>query len=70
MQNRYLRFAGFALIALAFIASHNFAPSQAQHSATETYAITNARIVPVTGPTIDKGTIVIRDGLIAADRTL
>ena len=31
-----------------------------------TYAITNARIVPVSGPTIDKGTVVIRDGLITA----
>ena len=31
-----------------------------------TYAITNARIVPVSGPTIDRGTIVIRNGLIAA----
>jgi imidazolonepropionase-like amidohydrolase len=66
MQNRYLRFTGLALVALAFVATYNFEPSRAQHSATETYAITNARIVPVTGPTIDKGTIVIRDGLIAA----
>jgi imidazolonepropionase-like amidohydrolase len=31
-----------------------------------TYAITNARIVPVSGPTIDRGTIVIRNGLITA----
>ena len=31
-----------------------------------TYAITNARIVPVSGPAIDRGTIVIRNGLIAA----
>jgi imidazolonepropionase-like amidohydrolase len=31
-----------------------------------TYAITNARIVPVSGPTIDRGTIVIRDGLIVS----
>jgi imidazolonepropionase-like amidohydrolase len=30
------------------------------------YAITNARIVPVSGPAIEKGTIVIRDGLITA----
>ena len=66
MQNRCLRFTGLTLVALAFMAIHNFQPSQAQHSATDTYAITNARIVPVTGPTIDRGTIVIRDGLIAA----
>src|SRR5215213_7611237 len=31
-----------------------------------TYAITNARIVPVSGPTIDRGTIVIRNGLIVS----
>jgi imidazolonepropionase-like amidohydrolase len=30
------------------------------------YALTNARIVPVSGPVIDRGTIVVRDGLIAA----
>ncbi len=40
--------------------------SSAQRSAIDTYAITNARIVPVTGPTIERGTVVIRDGLIAA----
>jgi imidazolonepropionase-like amidohydrolase len=31
-----------------------------------TYAITNARIVPVSGPTLERGTIVIRNGLIVA----
>src|SRR5881628_1658962 len=30
------------------------------------YAITNARVVPVSGPGLERGTIVIRDGLIAA----
>src|SRR5689334_24859764 len=38
----------------------------AQHSALDTYAITNARIVTVSGPVIDRGTVVIRNGLIAA----
>jgi len=38
----------------------------AQRSAVDTYAITNARVVTVAGPIIDKGTVVIRDGLIAA----
>ena len=38
----------------------------AQRAGTDTYAITNARIVTVSGPVIDRGTIVIRDGLIAA----
>ncbi|MGH9971805.1 MAG: amidohydrolase family protein [Pyrinomonadaceae bacterium] len=38
----------------------------AQRSAVDTYAITNARIVTVAGPVIERGTVVIRDGLIAA----
>src|SRR2546423_7518541 len=38
----------------------------AQRNAIDTYAITNARIVPVSGATIDRGTVVIRNGLIAA----
>jgi imidazolonepropionase-like amidohydrolase len=32
----------------------------------QTYAITNARIVTVSGPAIEKGTLVLRDGLIEA----
>jgi imidazolonepropionase-like amidohydrolase len=32
----------------------------------DVYAITNARIVTVSGPVIERGTVVIRDGLIAA----
>lgn len=40
--------------------------SDAQRSGIDTYAITNARIVPVSGPVIERGTVVIRDGLIAA----
>ena len=38
----------------------------AQRSAIDTYAITNARIVTVSGPVVERGTIVIRNGLIAA----
>src|SRR5499426_3416082 len=41
-------------------------PLNAQRSAIDTYAITNARIVTVSGPVIERGTIVIRNGLIAA----
>ncbi|MDQ5847059.1 MAG: amidohydrolase family protein [Acidobacteriota bacterium] len=40
--------------------------ADAQRSGTDTYAITNARIVPVSGPVIERGTVVVRDGLIAA----
>ena len=39
---------------------------KAQHNAIETYAITNARIVTVSGPVIERGTLVIRNGLIVA----
>ncbi len=38
----------------------------AQRNAPSTYAITNAKLVPVSAPVIDKGTIVLRDGLIVA----
>jgi len=42
------------------------APLHAQRTTPSTYAITNARLVPVSGPAIERGTIVIRNGLIAA----
>src|SRR5687768_13469982 len=57
------------VVALAAVATFAFLlnfPSRAQRSAIDTYAITNARIVPVSGATIERGTVVIRDGLIAA----
>jgi imidazolonepropionase-like amidohydrolase len=40
--------------------------TQTHRNGTDTYAITNARIVTVSGPIIERGTVVIRDGLIAA----
>lgn len=40
--------------------------ANAQRSAIDTYAITNARIVTVSGPVIERGTVVVRNGLIAA----
>lgn len=43
-----------------------FNPLNAQRSGIDIYAITNARIVPVSGPVIERGTVVIRNGLIAA----
>src|SRR5687768_12822398 len=48
--------------ALVFLVSN----TGAQRSAIHTYAITNARIVTVSGPVIERGTVVIRDGLIAS----
>ncbi|MDQ6787475.1 MAG: amidohydrolase family protein [Acidobacteriota bacterium] len=58
MKNFILRFgvALFAFIALGLSAS-------AQNRA-ETFAITNAKIVTVSGATIERGTVVVRDGLI------
>ncbi len=41
-------------------------PLAAQRNVPSTYAITNAKLVPVNAPAIEKGTIVIRDGLISA----
>jgi imidazolonepropionase-like amidohydrolase len=65
MRNRHLQII-CALVALFTLATH-FAPAAlAQRNAIETYAITNARIVPVSGAVIERGTIVIRNGLIAA----
>jgi imidazolonepropionase-like amidohydrolase len=64
------------IFSLAFVVSlvaglFAFAPSplrvaRAQRSAIDTYAITGARIVPVSGAEIPRGTVVIRGGLIAA----
>ena len=56
----------FAIVALVSVGSVATRFTQAQRSAIDTYAITNARIVSVSGPTIERGTVVIRDGLIAA----
>ena len=52
-----------ALVALSFISTSLV---HAQRSGVDTYAITNARIVTVSGATIERGTVVIRDGLINA----
>src|SRR6185312_5869293 len=55
-----------ALLALT-LALFSLNPNiNAQRSAIDTYAITNARIVTVSGPVIERGTVVIRNGLIAA----
>lgn len=56
--------AASVVLLLVLTSSLNFA--EAQRSGTDTYAITNARIVTVSGAVIEKGTVVIRDGLIAA----
>ena len=59
-----------ALFAVSFISIVFVLHAGAQrNNAIDTYAITNARIVTVSGPTIDRGTIVIRNGLIIPTRT-
>lgn len=55
-----------ALCTLSLIALCTTLQTNAQHSAIDTYAITNARIVTVSGSTVERGTVVIRNGLIAA----
>jgi hypothetical protein len=54
------------ILATLFISILFVAHAGAQRSGIDTYAITNARIVTVSGPTIERGTVVIRNGLIAA----
>lgn len=56
----------YARFSVAFLLLSLFLTVNAQHSAIDTYAITNARIVTVNGPVIERGTVVIRNGLIAA----
>ncbi|AHG88275.1 hypothetical protein J421_0738 [Gemmatirosa kalamazoonensis] len=58
--------AGGTCSALALLAVPLAAQPASQRAVPSTYAITNARLVPVSGPVIEKGTIVVRDGLIAA----
>lgn len=65
MRNTCLRASLWGV--LLFTLLINFSPAaRAQTSAIETYAITNARIVPVSGAPIERGTVVIRRGLITA----
>jgi imidazolonepropionase-like amidohydrolase len=66
MQNHCLRFICAAVALLSVLASplSRAVEVAAQQSGVDTYAITGARIVTVSGPIIQRGTIVIRRGLI------
>jgi imidazolonepropionase-like amidohydrolase len=67
MRSRFTPVAAASLALLAGAATQSAAQLGVSNRAVPgTYAITNARIVPVSGPAIEKGTIVIRDGLITA----
>jgi imidazolonepropionase-like amidohydrolase len=52
------------LIALSFITALVLAAGPPARDVGPTYAIRNCRIIPVAGPALEKGTIIIRDGLI------
>ncbi|HTE18080.1 MAG TPA: hypothetical protein VK689_06830, partial [Armatimonadota bacterium] len=49
-------------VALALIGALILRPASAQG---ETWIIRNARVVPVSGPALERGSVVVRDGLIA-----
>jgi imidazolonepropionase-like amidohydrolase len=70
MRNLFVRLvAALVLLLVTLAAAHTLprvASAQEQSSGIDTYAITNARIVTVSGPVIERGTVVIRDGLIAS----
>ena len=67
MPRVYPRIAAAVVVSL-LLSLLSFPPSliNAQRGSLDTYAITNARIVTVSGAPIERGTVVIRDGLIAA----
>lgn len=65
-KSRWLLAPVLALAFLALAAWHYFSAEAQPHTGTDTYAITNARIVTVSGPATERGTVVIRDGLITA----
>ena len=68
MRNRHSRiFAALAVLAALTVSTYAPRGASAQrNTGVDTYAITNARIVTVSGPVIERGTVVIRNGLIAA----
>lgn len=65
MLRVHLRLAVVAA-AIASILFSTTVLTTAQRNGVETYAITNARIVTASGPAIERGTVVIREGLIVA----
>lgn len=72
MQNQLpLRLRAASVISLALLVALLLAPpaaraQQGRNNAIDTYAITGARIVTVSGAEIPRGTVVIRGGLISA----
>lgn len=63
MRSVHLRlFVAFTAVLSALLFATTF--TDAQRDAIDTYAITNARIVTMAGPVIERGTVVMRNGLI------
>ena len=57
---------GSPILALVWIASLLAIAPAARTEEPLVFAITNARIIPVSGPAIEKGTVVLRNGIIEA----
>lgn len=67
MRNNTRSLVVVTLALFAFVSASALRSGDAQgRTGTDTYAITNARIVTVSGPVIDRGTVVFRDALIVA----
>ena len=68
MSNNQMRVVASIVVLTTLVAyAHTFcADAQDKAESIDTYAITNARIVTVAGTSIERGTIVIRNGLITA----
>src|SRR5215217_5499767 len=69
MRHSHFRTLAALSAALLSAAAWAWLPAGAQRGAgggVDVYAITNARVVTVSGAPIERGTVVIRDGLIAA----
>lgn len=69
MRHSHFRTLAALAAALLSAAAWAWSPAGAQRrpgGGVEVYAITNARVVTVSGATVERGTVVIRDGLIAA----
>lgn len=70
MLKKYLRTVAALFVLAALVAPASLLPAahaqQRANDTFDTYAITNARLVTVSGAVIERGTIVIRDGVISA----
>jgi imidazolonepropionase-like amidohydrolase len=66
MRNLYPRRLCAILALFLLVTQNSLLLSRPQQNGIDTYAITGARIMTVSGPVIERGTVVIRDGLITA----